>query len=511
MKESVIGIISGVGAGFVIIALLAAVLFWSEADTNLQAGNTQSSGDIESLSDTENLSDIESGKEESSVPVGTDNETSTELGSWFVTEEVTEAGTEKEEEEPAEDTESGDANTPPVTGTTEPPAPVEVKYYVRVNRQMNVITVYEKDAAGEYTVPVKAMVCSVGRGERTPVGLFTISSRYVWHELYGPCYGQYCTRITGHILFHSVPYYTPNPNDLKYKLYNNLGEKASAGCIRLSVADAKWIYENCPAGTKVEIFDSPEMGPLGKPVALKIPLDHLYRGWDPMDPRSENPWHQLGLTMTGIEDISIEVGENPNYLAKVKAFDIDGITPAKLEVSGTVDIQTPGEYIITYTATGITGKTATASAVVRVRPHEHKAVDGGKEEVHSVCEKCQEVLAGKEGHIFDSGKIILEATEKEEGKLRYRCSCGYYYDTVIEKLPHTHVYDEGVVTREPTAFETGIKKFSCSCGHSYEEVLEMLPPSETETPSGTESGSEPTETESESEGVETETEPEEQN
>ena len=32
-----------------------------------------------------------------------------------------------------------------------------------------------------------------------------------------------------------------------------LGQKASHGCIRLKVKDAKWIYDTCPEGTTVVI------------------------------------------------------------------------------------------------------------------------------------------------------------------------------------------------------------------------------------------------------------------
>ena len=47
------------------------------------------------------------------------------------------------------------------------PAP----YYIMVNRAMNTVTVYGLDANGNHTVPVKAMVCSVGRqGSATPRG-----------------------------------------------------------------------------------------------------------------------------------------------------------------------------------------------------------------------------------------------------------------------------------------------------------------------------------------------------
>ena len=74
-----------------------------------------------------------------------------------------------------------------------------------VNRTANCVTIYEKDANGEYTVPVKAMVCSCGTA--TPKsGTYKTSDRYTWRALVGNVYGKYATRIVGSILFHSVPY-----------------------------------------------------------------------------------------------------------------------------------------------------------------------------------------------------------------------------------------------------------------------------------------------------------------
>ena len=62
---------------------------------------------------------------------------------------------------------------------------------------------------------------------------------------------------------------------------------ASHGCIRLTAADSKWIYDNCPSGTKVVIYNSPKAGPLGKPKAQKL-SGHM--GWDPTDPDIHNPY-----------------------------------------------------------------------------------------------------------------------------------------------------------------------------------------------------------------------------
>lgn len=169
---------------------------------------------------------------------------------------------------------------------------VEYPYLIRVNRKENCITIYIPGDAGEYTVPYKAMICSTGLYNATPRGTYHLSDKYLWRELYGGVYGQYATRITGGVLFHSVPYYKKAKNALCTEKYNKLGQQASMGCIRLTVADAKWIAENCPKGTAVEIYDDEEAGPLGKPQAAKIDTQDLNNGWDPTDPDTDNPWHE---------------------------------------------------------------------------------------------------------------------------------------------------------------------------------------------------------------------------
>ena len=164
------------------------------------------------------------------------------------------------------------------------------KYYIRVNYGANVVTIYEKDEQGEYSKPVKAMICSTGVA--TPKsGTYKMSDKYSWHTLVGGVYGQYCSRITGHILFHSVPYKSnKSPDSLEYWEYDKLGTSASAGCVRLTVADAYWIYSNCTKGTYVEFYSSSDPGPLGKPSAQKISSNETCRDWDPTDNAPGNPW-----------------------------------------------------------------------------------------------------------------------------------------------------------------------------------------------------------------------------
>ena len=165
------------------------------------------------------------------------------------------------------------------------------QYELYVNLEQNIVTVYELTESGEY-VPIKAFICSVG--DYTPEGTYGTMVKYEWRPLFGDSYGQYATRITGNILFHSVPYFKPDKSMLMYDAYNELGETVSQGCVRLTVEDAKWIYDNCEIGTTVKMYSSSEPETFEKPVAMKIDVENVkLRGWDPTDPDELNPWHYL--------------------------------------------------------------------------------------------------------------------------------------------------------------------------------------------------------------------------
>lgn len=166
------------------------------------------------------------------------------------------------------------------------------KYKIDVNCEQNVVNIYEKDENGEYTKCVKAMLCSIG-GATPRSGTYKLKKYggWEWKGLQGDVYGQYATQITGNILFHSVPYTRKYDNSsLEYWEYDKLGTNASLGCIRLTVGNAKWIYDNCSTGTLVTFYSDSNPGPLGKPSEQKISGVESCREWDPTDPAGENPW-----------------------------------------------------------------------------------------------------------------------------------------------------------------------------------------------------------------------------
>lgn len=239
-------------------------------------------------------------------------------------------------------------------------------YLIKVNRVHNTVTVYEQDEKGEYSVPVKAMLCSVGVGGRTIRGTFQTMARYRWKALMGDVWGQYATRVVGGILFHSVYYYeNGNPATLATKEFNKLGSAASHGCIRLSVVDAKWIYDKCAVGTTVIIYDDKKSpGPLGKPEAIKLPTSVR---WDPTDPNKDNPYKDKQPKITGAKNFKVSLGQEMDLLKGVKAKSSLGYDITELiTIEGTVDYFTSGKYKVTYSVTDILGRTIERKITVTV-------------------------------------------------------------------------------------------------------------------------------------------------
>ncbi len=136
------------------------------------------------------------------------------------------------------------------------PTPEPVPFAITVDVKNQIVSVYSMDENGEYTVPVRQMLCSTGKvGTPSPVGDWVLNGRkanWCYFPKWGD-YARYWTRINSKVAFHSPIYSAVSLSALKKESYNMLGNRASHGCIRLAVPDAKWIYDNVGAGTVVSI------------------------------------------------------------------------------------------------------------------------------------------------------------------------------------------------------------------------------------------------------------------
>jgi len=322
------------------------------------------------------------------------------------TTENTEDATSQTEEpttetQPNED-EVGDVlddETTSETTTSGTTSSKKYKYSIRVNTYTNCITIYAKDENGKYTVPYKAMACSTGRGNNTTkTGTWNTTAMYKWCRMVDWTYGQYAYRIHGAIMFHSTPIAlnltlpegstTPKPTYSKGRVeveeFNKLGTAASLGCVRLTVADAKWLYDNCAVGTKTVIVSEPT-DPLPKPEVIKIPENipaecggyvttlmpenhkvkpinwvykTIYVAWDPTDPDPNNPWNKYSATISAPAMITLEAGSSDSDIVnQITAKDTCGnIINEKVKIKGTYDLDTIGSYTITLSVTDALGR-----------------------------------------------------------------------------------------------------------------------------------------------------------
>ena len=107
---------------------------------------------------------------------------------------------------------------------------------------------------------IKSFIVSTGRpGHETPLGAFQIYQHATgsgYHPMVDGTFGRWCMRFKqGGYMFHTVCYsYNGAPEPIPEEVAA-LGTSVSRGCVRLSVADAEWLYKNTPNGASVVITD----------------------------------------------------------------------------------------------------------------------------------------------------------------------------------------------------------------------------------------------------------------
>ncbi len=180
-----------------------------------------------------------------------------------------------------------------------PPLPPADKYKLVVDEYHQFATVYQKSVNGEYTVQVRYIIVSTGtRTSPTVKGTFEMGDKYVRFGLFASygVYGQYWRQITRSFYCHSVIYTSKNAKSYTNASYKALGTRASHGCVRMLVPDARWIYYNLGPGTVCEIIkgdksdtaaaaikaqltrpDRPGKRPNLKPG--EIPITEAWPGW----------------------------------------------------------------------------------------------------------------------------------------------------------------------------------------------------------------------------------------
>ena len=223
-------------------------------------------------------------------------------------------------------------------------------YYIQVDITNQYVTVYRKSDM----VIVRQMICSTGTNATpTPQGVYTMPARRraderkKWYT-FADCYGQYASRINGPYLFHSYLFYAKRDSAVIQSSVNALGSQASHGCIRLRIPDAKWIAQNCPAGTRVKIFKSGKRNNEIRKLLLKgtysISSGKSYEEWAGIGGEGELGRGDVGTKVMKLQNRLVGMGwvkmkadgiYGQNTLDAVKAFqkkvglEADGVTDPK--------------------------------------------------------------------------------------------------------------------------------------------------------------------------------------
>ena len=109
---------------------------------------------------------------------------------------------------------------------------------------------------------IATLPASTGVDDQTPVGTFKVFSQSA-QTFYTPNPSErmrWMTRFTkgregGNIGFHGIPYKVTKSGEIPF--FTPLGiAPSSHGCIRMRVADAKWLFQNMKIGTVVSVVRS---------------------------------------------------------------------------------------------------------------------------------------------------------------------------------------------------------------------------------------------------------------
>ena len=131
----------------------------------------------------------------------------------------------------------------------------KLPYRVEVSIDDQRVYVYALNDSGEYEL-TQTFICSTGLGNATPRGIFLDGGpANVWHHFSKlDIWARYSFEVEGNIMFHSVLYDKKDTSTLREGSLYALGQKASHGCIRLKVKDARWLFEHCRRGSLVIII-----------------------------------------------------------------------------------------------------------------------------------------------------------------------------------------------------------------------------------------------------------------
>lgn len=159
---------------------------------------------------------------------------------------------------------------------------LQPSYQINYNKATRTMYVLAKDGDNGYIIPFKTFNSTCGPD--TPLGDYNTYVKYDVKFMHDDIYCKYLSRFYNGFIIHSILYYG-SKLELDAITYNYIDDAASGGCIRLLTGNSYWVYQNCPKGTRVHIYEDPwDKGPVEKD-AIEMPIPRE-QTWDPTDPSS---------------------------------------------------------------------------------------------------------------------------------------------------------------------------------------------------------------------------------
>jgi len=123
----------------------------------------------------------------------------------------------------------------------------ETDYFIAVSKSERQVYIYHME--NNSWVNIKVLTCNIGAIDSPTIeGNFSSGLKGKLLKI-DETYVRYFTQISGNYLFHSVIY-----DENGQVIDGRLGGAISHGCVRLSLDDAKYIYDTIPARTGIKII-----------------------------------------------------------------------------------------------------------------------------------------------------------------------------------------------------------------------------------------------------------------
>lgn len=123
----------------------------------------------------------------------------------------------------------------------------DTNYFIAVSKSEKKVYIYYNE--NDSWENIKVFICNIGSPENPTIeGNFTSGLKGKVLKI-DDTYVKYFTQISGNYLFHSVIY-----DEDGLVIDGRLGQEISHGCIRLSLEDAKYMYDTIPAKTGIKII-----------------------------------------------------------------------------------------------------------------------------------------------------------------------------------------------------------------------------------------------------------------